>query len=154
MTTEFNPNADTAAPVKKNSKRKRALLLVAAIVIVGLVAWALWYFSVGRWHVDTDDAYVQGNVVSITPQVGGTVVAINAEDGMKVEAGQVLVQLDPSDARVALAQAEANLAATVRQVRGLYAAVDLDRALGGGLVFDRPDDTPSPTQATARAQTR
>ena len=128
MTTEFNPNVDTAAPVKKNSKRKRALLLVAAVVIVGLVAWALWYFSVGRWHVDTDDAYVQGNVVSITPQVGGTVVAINAEDGMKVEAGQVLVQLDPSDARVALAQAEANLAATVRQVRGLYAAVDAGQA--------------------------
>ena len=129
MTTEFNPNADVAtAPVKKNGKRKRALLLVAAIVIIGLAAWAIWYFSVGRWHVDTDDAYVQGNVVSVTPQVGGTVVAIHAEDGMKVEAGQVLVQLDPSDARVALAQAEANLAATVRQVRGLYAAVDAGQA--------------------------
>ena len=129
MTTEFNPNADVAtAPVKKNGKRKRALLLVAAIVIIGIAAWAIWYFSVGRWHVDTDDAYVQGNVVSVTPQVGGTVVAIHAEDGMKVEAGQVLVQLDPSDARVALAQAEANLAATVRQVRGLYAAVDAGQA--------------------------
>ena len=129
MTTEFNPNADVAtAPVKKNGKRKRALLLVAAIVIIGMAAWAIWYFSVGRWHVDTDDAYVQGNVVSVTPQVGGTVVAIHAEDGMKVEAGQVLVQLDPSDARVALAQAEANLAATVRQVRGLYAAVDAGQA--------------------------
>src|SRR5690606_23740506 len=82
----------------------------------------------GRWHVDTDDAYVQGNVVGVTPQVGGTVVAIHAEDGMRVEAGQVLVELDPSDATVALEQAKANLAATVRQVRGLYAAVDAGRA--------------------------
>jgi len=129
MTTEFNPNADAAAATaQKNGKRKRALLAIAIVAIAGLVAWALWYFTVGRWHVDTDDAYVQGNVVGITPQVGGTVVAIHAEDGMRVEAGQVLVDLDPSDARVALEQAKANLAATVRQVRGLYAAVDANQA--------------------------
>ena len=129
MTTEFNPNADAAAATaQKNGKRKRALLAIAMVAIAGLVAWALWYFTVGRWHVDTDDAYVQGNVVGITPQVGGTVVAIHAEDGMRVEAGQVLVELDPSDARVALEQAKANLAATVRQVRGLYAAVDANQA--------------------------
>jgi membrane fusion protein (multidrug efflux system) len=128
MTTEFNPNAEAPAPVRSNGKRKRALLAIAVVVIVGLAAWAAWYLSVGRWHVDTDDAYVQGNVVSITPQVGGTVVAISVEDGMRVEAGQVLVQLDPSDARVALEQAKANLAATVRQVRGLYAAVDAGQA--------------------------
>src|SRR5690606_30445728 len=98
------------------------------IVILALLAWALWYVFVGRWHEGTDDAYVQGNVVAVTPQVAGTVVAINAEDGMKVQAGQVLVQLDPNDAQVALAQAEADLAATVRQVRGLYAAVDAGEA--------------------------
>jgi membrane fusion protein (multidrug efflux system) len=71
---------------------------------------------------------VQGNVVQITPQAGGTVVAINADDGMKVVAGQVLVQLDPNDARVALEQAKANLAGTVRQVRGLYNAVEAGQA--------------------------
>jgi membrane fusion protein (multidrug efflux system) len=128
MTTEINPNAQAAAPAARNGKRKRALLAVAAIVALSLIAWALWYAFVGRWHVDTDDAYVQGNVVEITPQAGGTVVAINAEDGMKVVAGQVLVQLDPNDARVALEQAKANLAGTVRQVRGLYNAVDAGQA--------------------------
>jgi membrane fusion protein (multidrug efflux system) len=127
MTTEINPNANTPAP-KPRTTRKRLLLGLAGIVVLGLLAWALWYLLVGRWHEGTDDAYVQGNVVAVTPQVGGTVVAINAEDGMKVRAGQVLVQLDPNDARVALAQAEADLAATVRQVRGLYSAVDAGQA--------------------------
>ena len=69
----------------------------------------------------TDNAYVQGNVIQITPQVGGTVMAINADDTDFVKAGQPLVQLDPADAQVALDQAEAQLAQTVRQVRTLYA---------------------------------
>ncbi|HLT45282.1 MAG TPA: HlyD family efflux transporter periplasmic adaptor subunit [Luteimonas sp.] len=128
MTTEINPNATAPVPPPKNGKRRRALLTIAAVAFVALSAWGLWYLTIGRWHVDTDDAYVQGNVVGITPQVGGTVVAIHAEDGMRVEAGQVLVELDPADARVALEQAKAHLASTVRQVRGLYAAVDAGQA--------------------------
>jgi membrane fusion protein (multidrug efflux system) len=127
MTTELNPNADAAAP-KKNGKRKRALLILATVVLVALVAWLLWYLLVGRWHQDTDDAYVQGNMVSITAQTAGTVVSIGADDGMKVVAGQALVQLDPNDAKVAFEQAKANLANTVRQVRGLYSAVDAGQA--------------------------
>ena len=127
MTSEINPNFAEPAPVK-SGKRKRALIILATVVVAALVAWLLWYLLVGRWHEDTDDAYVQGNMVSITPQTGGTVVAINAEDGMKVVAGQVLVQLDPNDAKVAFEQARANLAGTVRQVRGLYSAVDAGQA--------------------------
>ena len=127
MTTELNPNIEAPAP-PKNGKRRKALLILAVIVIVALVVWGLWYFTVGRWHESTDDAYVQGNVVSITPQIMGTVVSIGAEDGMKVAAGQVLVQLDPNDAKVAYEQAVANLANTVRQVRGLYSTVNAGRA--------------------------
>jgi len=58
----------------------------------------------------------------------GTVVSIGADEGMKVKAGQVLVQLDPNDAQVAYQQAVANLASTVRQVRGLYSAVNAGQA--------------------------
>ena len=128
MTTEINPNAKDAAAQNKNGKRKRALLILAAVVVIGGVAWLAWHLLVGRWHQDTDDAYVQGNVVAITPQAAGTVVSIGAEDGMKITAGQVLVQLDPNDARVAYEQAAANLASTVRQVRGLYSAVEAGQA--------------------------
>ena len=128
MTTEINPNAKDAAAQNKNGKRKRALLILAAVVVVGGIGWLAWHLLVGRWHQDTDDAYVQGNVVAITPQTAGTVVSIGADDGMKVTAGQVLVQLDPNDARVAYEQAAANLASTVRQVRGLYSAVEAGQA--------------------------
>jgi membrane fusion protein (multidrug efflux system) len=130
MTSEINPQAATAtaAPTPENGKRKRALLILAAIVLVAGVAWLAYYLLVARWHQDTDDAYVQGNVVSIVPQTIGTVIAIDADDGMKVEAGQPLVELDRNDAQVAYDQAVANLAGTVRQVRGLYSNVDAGQA--------------------------
>ena len=131
MTSKINPEASTAAAAPaapKNSKRKRALLIVALVVIVGAIAWSAYYFLHARWHQDTDDAYVQGNVVSIVPQTSGTVISIDADDGMKVEAGQALVHLDANDAQVAYDQSVANLAGTVRQVRGLYSSVDSGQA--------------------------
>ncbi len=133
MTTETTPNtsagssptlpASQSALKPGNGKRRRALLIVLAIMLIVGIVWLAYWFLIARWEQDTDDAYVQGNIVSITPQTLGTVVAINADDGMRVRAGQVLVQLDPNDAQVALERAEANLAATVRQVRGLYSSV-------------------------------
>ncbi|HEY9255658.1 MAG TPA: efflux RND transporter periplasmic adaptor subunit [Stenotrophomonas sp.] len=110
------------------SKRGKLLRLLAVLVIVLIAAVTVWYFMYGRWFEDTDDAYVQGNQVQITPLVPGTVVSIGAEDGMRVERGQLLVQLDPADTEVALQQAEANLARTVRQVRGLYRSVEASQA--------------------------
>ena len=137
MTSETTPQASsgTAAPLPPapaakpaNGKRKRALLVVAALVVLAGIGWLAYYLLVARWHEQTDDAYAQGNIVNITPQTAGTVVAISVEDGMRVQAGQVLVQLDPNDAEVAYQQAVANLANTVRQVRGLYSSVEAAQA--------------------------
>jgi membrane fusion protein (multidrug efflux system) len=121
-------NAETNAEKKRKGRRGfllRALVLVIVLVAIG---WTLWYIFEGRWYADTDDAYVKGNVVQITPQVPGTVVSIGAEDGDLVHAGQVLVKLDPSDAEVNLQMAKANLARTVRQVRGLFSNVQSAQA--------------------------
>ena len=107
--------------VAGNPRRKKALLSVATVVVVAGLAWGAYEWLVGSHYESTDNAYVQGNVVQITPQIGGTVIAINADDTDYVKAGQPLVQLDPADVKVALEQAEANLAQTVRQVRTLYA---------------------------------
>jgi membrane fusion protein (multidrug efflux system) len=118
--SQTSSDVAAAAPGRRR-KLLRGLLLIVVLLIA---AFALWYFLFGRWAEETDDAYVVGNQVQITPLVGGTVVAIAADDGMKVEQGQLLVQLDPADTDVAMQQAQANLARTVRQVRGLYRSVE------------------------------
>jgi membrane fusion protein (multidrug efflux system) len=97
------------------------MTLVVLAVLVAAIAYGVYYYLVARFYEDTDDAYVNGNVVQITPQVTGTVIAVNADDTQTVKAGDPLVVLDAADARVALQQAEANLAQTVRHVRGLFA---------------------------------
>ncbi|SDM14012.1 membrane fusion protein, multidrug efflux system [Oryzisolibacter propanilivorax] len=112
------------SPLQAKARRKRALLLLGAVVGVGAVAFGLYDWLVASHYEHTDNAYVQGNVVQITPQTGGTVLAIGADDTDFVRAGAPLVQLDPADARVALAQAEAQLAQAVRQARTLYANND------------------------------
>lgn len=122
MSTPQQPAANTQpAQPANNGKRKRMMTLLVIVILIAAIAYGLYYFLVARFHEDTDDAYVNGNVVQITPQVTGTVVAVNADDTQTVKAGDPLVVLDPADARVALEQAEANLAQTVRQVRGLFA---------------------------------
>ena len=117
-----SPPAAAAQVTPANAgKRRRLLLLIAAIVVLAGIGYGAWYFLVGAHFESTDDAYVAGNVVQVTPQVAGTVIAINADDTDIVKQGQDLVVLDPSDARVALDQAEALLAQTVREVRTVYA---------------------------------
>ncbi|KFX61857.1 EmrA/EmrK family multidrug efflux transporter periplasmic adaptor subunit [Paraburkholderia fungorum] len=115
------PTQQPAQPPANNGKRKRMMTLLVIVILIAALAYGLYYFLDARFHEDTDDAYVNGNVVQITPQVTGTVIAVNADDTQTVKAGDPLVVLDPADARVALEQAEANLAQTVRQVRGLFA---------------------------------
>ncbi|MBS0391965.1 MAG: efflux RND transporter periplasmic adaptor subunit [Proteobacteria bacterium] len=111
--------APAVTPAK--AKRRKALLTLASVVAVGAIAWGLYDGLVASHYESTDNAYVQGNLIQITPQAGGTVMSILADDTDFVRAGSALVQLDPADARVALQQAEATLAQTVRQVRQLYA---------------------------------
>jgi membrane fusion protein (multidrug efflux system) len=109
------------APAVSAAKRKPALLAVASIAAAIGLGWGTWWALTQRHHESTDNAYVQAPVVQITPQVGGTVLAVLADDTDIVKAGQPLVRLDPSDAKLALERAEAQLAQTVREVRTLYA---------------------------------
>ncbi|WP_144731698.1 HlyD family efflux transporter periplasmic adaptor subunit [Extensimonas perlucida] len=110
----------TYAARAANPTRRKALLALAVVVLVAGAAWGAYEWLIASHNENTDNAYVQGNVIQITPQTGGTVTAILADDTDYVQAGAPLVRLDPADARVALAHAEAALAQTVRQVRTLY----------------------------------
>lgn len=113
---------------QSNGRRKLFLIGLLLLVILGAAGYAAYYFLHARWYESTDDAYVDGNVVQITPMVTGTVISIGADDGNRVEAGQELVRFDPSDAEVRQQNAEAALAKTVRQVRGLFSNVDAYKA--------------------------
>ncbi|MHC8358518.1 HlyD family secretion protein [Pseudomonas sp. LB3P81] len=125
MATAENTQTADNTPDTSNPRKRKVMLVILAIVVIlaGVGVWGYHEFY-GRWNESTDDAYVNGNVVEITPLVTGTVVSIGADDGDLVHEGQVLVNFDPNDAQVGLQSAEANLARTVRQVRGLYSNVD------------------------------
>lgn len=104
----------------KSGGRARVMAIIAALFIVAAIAYASYWMLVLRHQEETEDAYVQGNVVQITPQVQGTVSQILVEDTDGVQAGQPLLTFDNADADLAVNQAEAQLAQTVREVRTLY----------------------------------
>ena len=108
---------DSGMAAKDPGKRRRALLIVAGVFILAALLWFLLWFFVLSTRVKTDNAYVSGNQVAISAQVPGTVVAILADDTQHVDAGQVLVKLDGTDADTRLAQARSALAQAVRGVR-------------------------------------
>ncbi|MBS0307779.1 MAG: HlyD family efflux transporter periplasmic adaptor subunit [Proteobacteria bacterium] len=121
------PNApiQNNAPTGENKaapKRKKIMLTIASVFLIAGVGYGLYWLLFSRYYEETDNAYVAGNVVQITSQVPGTVSKILADDTDLVKGGQELISLDTADADVAVTQAEAQLAQTVREVRTLYAA--------------------------------
>ena len=135
-------------PPATNGTRRRGLSIIAAVVVLAGIAWGAWHWVYSRHQMNTDNAYVAGNVVQITPQVSGTVIAINADDTDFVRAGQPLVKLDPADARVALEQALAQLSQTVREVRILFA----NNATFGAQIGSRQADVTRSQADVARTQ--
>ena len=128
-TTPGKPAA-TGANGNGRERGRRRILIAAVLGVFALagVAYGVYWALVSRYLQSTDDAYVAGNVVQITPQIAGTVVSIRADDTQFVQAGQTLVELDQADAKVALDRAEAELAKTVREVRNLFATTAQLRA--------------------------
>jgi membrane fusion protein (multidrug efflux system) len=112
---------DKAIAKPRNGRRALLLALLIGVFLAAGIGYAIYWAFVARYAETTDDAYVGGNLVQITPQVSGTVLAIGADDTDYVKAGQTLVELDQADARIVLDQAEAALAHSVRQVRNLMA---------------------------------
>ncbi len=117
----MSSESQDSAPANGNGKRNRMLLFVTLAILLIAIGYGVYWQTVLRLRESTDDAYVNGNIVQITPQIAGTVIGINADDTQYVSAGQTLVRLDPADAKVALEEAEAHLALTVRSVRGEFA---------------------------------
>jgi membrane fusion protein (multidrug efflux system) len=99
--------------------KKKAPLLVAAVVgLVLIVAGAIWWHGKQRFET-TDNAYVQADTVTVSPQIDGYVAEVLVADNQTVQPGQVLVKLDPAPAQAAVAQAQANVAAAIAAVRNV-----------------------------------
>ena len=111
----------TQAPT--NKKRRVVLAGITAAFLAAGAAYGAYYTLVLSKRVETDNAYVGGNLVNVSSQVTGSVVEIRADETQLVQAGMEIVRLDPSDAEVALAQAEARLGTAVRQQRERYTNV-------------------------------
>jgi membrane fusion protein (multidrug efflux system) len=118
-TTKRDEPASQAAAAP-HGKRKWLLGALSLLFLLCGAAFGAYWAFIGRFQESTDDAYVAGNVVPLTPRVNGTVIAIRADNTQLVKEGQPVVLLDSTDARLALDQAEARLAQTVRQVQSLY----------------------------------
>ena len=101
----------------ENSSRKKNILLLSLFFIAVAAGAGAWWFKVLRGSETTDDAYVAGNVVPVMPQVAGNVVTLHADDTQLVQAGMPLVEMDPTDAKLALVRSEIQLAQTLRQVQ-------------------------------------
>jgi len=111
---------DQPAPTN-NRTRNRALLILAVVSGLAILGWLAHLYLVSRFYQNTDDAYISSDLVQITSEVPGTVLAVNVDDTQSVVRGQVLAALDPADAKVAIAGSEAQLARAVRNVRALFA---------------------------------
>src|SRR6516225_9685964 len=107
----------------RDRRRRWIVGLLAALIVVALLVLA-WWLVYARFYESTDDAYVAGDLVNVMSQVNGTVVSIGADETDLVTAGQELVRLDATDARIALQDAEEQLARTVRQTRTVFATRD------------------------------
>ncbi|MBI5815111.1 MAG: efflux RND transporter periplasmic adaptor subunit [Nitrospinae bacterium] len=113
---------------KPDGGRKNALIkLAGAFALAASLYGAYWLFH-GRFHETTDNAYVTGNLISIEPQVAGSIISIGADETDFVKKGSVLVRLDGADTQVALEKAKAELAENVRRAGQMIEQVEQAKA--------------------------
>ncbi|PZN94317.1 MAG: EmrA/EmrK family multidrug efflux transporter periplasmic adaptor subunit [Alphaproteobacteria bacterium] len=130
--------ADTKPAPGKGAVRKRLFTILGLVILVGVIGYALYWFFIGRNNVSTDNAYVGADSAQVAPLTAAAVLRVRVMETQTVKAGDVLVDLDPADARVALDQAEAQLASARRRVSGYYAN---DRALAAQVTARSADIT-------------
>ncbi len=153
--TDITRTADIPSKIRSpfsKTRLKQAVLGLAVVSgIVGAADYGRYYWTTGQYLVSTDDAYVQADYTTISPKVSGYVGDVLVRDNQKVAAGQVLARIDDRDFRTALAQANADVAASRATIANLDAQITLQQTLidqaraaiaasEAGLDFARADD--------------
>ena len=116
-----NATPASGNPVARQQRRNKMLLGLAGVVVIAGIAGTAYYQLHAANFVSTDNAYAAVEVAQVTPSIGGTVLEVLVSDTQSVKKGDVLVRIDPTDAQLALAQAEAELARATRRVKGYVA---------------------------------
>jgi membrane fusion protein (multidrug efflux system) len=153
--------AQAAAPpanphAKTGGGRARLFGILGGVIALVALVVVLYWLLIGQFKVSTDNAYVNADTAQVTPLVSAAIISAPAGDTQFVKQGDVLVTLDPTDAKIALAQAQANLAQAERRVQGYFATNDAQAANTGARVADvtRARATVESAQADfARART-
>jgi membrane fusion protein, multidrug efflux system len=123
-------NAAVAPLVATKSRLRRLLLTGAAVALLAGAAWYGWdYWTVGRYLVSTDDAYVKADNTTIAPKVSGYLTEVLVGDNQRVKAGQVLARIDDRDFRVALDQAKADVAAAQAAIASKQAQLEVQQTV-------------------------
>jgi len=133
----MDARTQTAADIASNgsaanqtgARRRQLFTLLGGVILVAALLYFTYWLLVASHHVSTDDAYIQADTAQVTPQVAGSIISAPIYETKPVKQGDVLVVIDPSDYRIALAQAKATLDQTRRQVEGAFANNDAQTAL-------------------------
>src|SRR5580698_2459914 len=143
-----NDAAEAPAATKKFNFRK-VLMAGAAVAVIAGGAWYGWdYWTVGRYLVSTDDAYVKADNTTIAPKVSGYLHEVLVGDNVWVNAGQVLDRIDDRDFKVALDQAKADVAAAEAATASKQAQLDVQQAIINAAKATLDVDSASATFAT------
>jgi membrane fusion protein, multidrug efflux system len=119
----MNEAAETENPPHHSKHKKAILIAIVIFLVLGLAYFCYWFFWL-RFHEYTNDAYVDGNMVVVTPLVPGIVISFSALDTDFVPEGRILIELDKTDARIALDNAIAKLGSAVRSVQEMFENVN------------------------------
>ncbi|MCC4234207.1 EmrA/EmrK family multidrug efflux transporter periplasmic adaptor subunit [Sphingobium soli] len=123
-TSEPQASEQDAQQARRNSTRRKWLIRLGLLVLVVALLWGAWYLLFGRNHVSTDNAYVNAEMAQVTPLIGAQAIDVLVSDTQSVKKGDILVKLDPTNAQIAVAQAEADLAEARRRFRQTDATSD------------------------------
>jgi len=107
-----------------NRQRRFWFIILGAVIAAAALIYGIYWLTYARYFESTDDAYVGGNVVTITSKENATVLALHADNTQTVKQGQLLVEFDPAVATVNLQAAQANLARVVRNVKAQFSKSD------------------------------
>lgn len=139
------PTGDASNASRKRPIRKLLLIGAGLAAVAGASDFGWRYWTVGRFQVSTDDAYVKADNTTIAPKVSGYIAAVLVGDNEAVRAGQILARIDDRDYKVALEQAKADVAAAKANISNKQAALAAQQsaiaAARATIVVDQANET-------------